>query len=211
MNRLTTELERVFGIPPVAPRAVIRVQIASGGGLQAGRDEADRFVDAGADLVVLDSDARSPAVLAAIAALLDLEPVTVVGTTSSPDWAATVIAVRSALRAARPLAHQPEQLLEELADPALSRLVGLLDRLAARRTPVLLGGGTPTVAAALIVTRLQPGAARWWLGGSRPEDVAGAAAFTALGLEPLLNLGLTSGGADLAVAVVRVALEQAGA
>ena len=49
----------MFGDPPVAPRAVMRVQVSSGQGLEAGRDEADRFVDAGAELVVLDSDGAS--------------------------------------------------------------------------------------------------------------------------------------------------------
>jgi nicotinate-nucleotide--dimethylbenzimidazole phosphoribosyltransferase len=208
VSRLDDELRRVFGDPPVAPRAVMRVQVADGQGLDAGREEADRFVDAGAELVVLDSDATSPAALAAVAALLDLDPVTVVGTAATPDWREQVVAVRDLLRTARRHVHDPVALA---GDPALGRLVGLLDRLAARRTPVLLGGGTTTVVAALLAQRIQPGAERWWMAGSVPPADAGRLALTAVGLTALLDLGLTTGSADVAVAVVRTGLEQLGA
>ena len=210
-NRLEAELHRVFGNPPVAPRAVMRVQVASGIDLQAGRDEADRFVDAGADLVVLDSDHVGPFVLAALALLLDLEPVAVVGTASAPDWQANVLATRSALNAIRPLVASPDRLLDTLGDPVLARLTGLLERLAQRRTPVLLGGGTATAAAALLATRLHPSAQQWWLAGSRPAHPAATSALQTLGLSPLLDLGVPTGGADLAVALVRTALDLAGA
>jgi nicotinate-nucleotide--dimethylbenzimidazole phosphoribosyltransferase len=211
VNRLSAELLRVFGDPPVAPRAVMRVQVAAGQGLAAGREEADRFVDAGADLVVLDSEGAGPAALAAVAALLGLEPVGVVGLAPDPGWAERVVAVRTLLRSSRRHLEDVEQLLLALDDPALGRLTGLLAQLAARRTPVLLGGGTPTAAAALLATRLEPGAARWWLAGSAPGEEAGRAALSAVGLTPLLDLGLTTGGADVAVAVVRTGLEQLGA
>ena len=208
MSRLDDELRRVFGDPPVAPRAVMRVQIASGQGLAAGREEADRFVDAGADLVVLDSDLVSPAALAAIGALLDLDAVGLVGTGATEDWREQVVAVRDLLRTARQHVHDPEALA---GDPALGRIVGLLERLASRRTPVLLGGGTATAAAALVAQRIAPGGERWWLAGSLPVDPAGRLALTAVGLTPLLDLSLTTGSADVAVAVVRTGLDQLGA
>lgn len=211
MSRLAAELQRVFGEPPLAPRAVMRVQVASGQGLAAGRDEADRFVDAGADLVVLDSDGASAAGLAAVATLLGLEPVAVVGLQSAPGWADRVVAVRTLVLAGRAHLDDPAALVGALGDLALGRLAGLLAQLATRRTPVLLGGGTDTAAAALVAARLVPGAQRWWLAGSAPGDTAGQAALGALGLTPLLDLGLRSGGADVAVAVVRAGLEQLGA
>jgi nicotinate-nucleotide--dimethylbenzimidazole phosphoribosyltransferase len=211
VSRLAAELHRVFGEPPIAPRAVMRVQVASGQGLEAGAAEADRFVDAGADLVVLDSDLATPAALAAVAAVLGLEPVRVVGLASAPGWADRVVAVRTLLRSCRQHVGAVDDLVQALDDPALGRLVGLLAQLGARRTPVLLGGGTSTAAAALLATRLRPGAERWWLAGSTPVDDAGRAALTAVGLTPLLDLGLTTGGADVAVAVVRTGLEQLGA
>ena len=211
MTRLAEELERVFGTPVEPPRAVMRVQVGSGQGLAAGRDEADRFVDAGADLVVLDTVGVSPAALAAVAVLLGLEPVAVVGTAAVDGWKEQVVAVRDLVRLGRPLAGDIEDLVETFDDPALGRVVGLLDRLAARRTPVLLGGGTATAAAALLVERLQPGAHHWWIAGSAPLDSAGRDALAAVGLTPLLDLGLGTGSADVAVAVVRSGLELLGA
>ena len=211
MSRLTQELLRVFGDPPVAPRAVVRVQIGSGQDLRAGREEADRLVDAGADLVVVDADVASPAVLAAAAALLDLEPVAVVPRASTADWKQQVVEVRTALRLASVYRFDPERVVEELADPVLGRLVGLLDRLTERHTPVLLGGGTATAVAALVVSRIQPEAARYLLAGSMPSDKTGAQALTATRLLPLLDLGLTVGSADVAVALVRAGLDQLGA
>jgi len=211
VSRLDDELRRVFGDPPESPRAVMRVQVAAGQGLPAGREEADRFVDAGADLVVLDADLTSPAALAAIAVLLGLEPVAVVGTGTASGWKEQVVAVRDLVRAARPQVGDPGQLVEALGDPAFGRVVGLLDRLSARRTPVLLGGGTATAAAALVAARLQPGAERWWLAGSVPVHPAGTTALAGMGLTPLLDLGLGNGSADVAVAVVRAGLELLGA
>jgi len=208
MSRLDDELRRVFGDPPVAPRAVVRVQVASGQGLQAGRDEGDRLVDAGADLVVLDSDLTSSAALAAIAVLLDLDPVGAVGLSSAPGWRERVAEVRDLLRVAR---QHVEDSAALASDPTLGRMVGMLDQLASRHTPVLLGGGTSTAAAALLASRMQPGAQRWWLAGSVPVEPAGRLALLSVGLTGLLDLGLTTGSADVAVALVRTGLEQLGA
>jgi nicotinate-nucleotide--dimethylbenzimidazole phosphoribosyltransferase len=211
MNRLSEELTRVFGDPPVAPRAVMRVQVSSGQGLEAGRDEADRFVDAGAELVVLDSDGVSTGVLAAAAALLDLEPVTVLPPTSATGWKDQLLEVRNALRAAAQHRFDPEQLVAAVHDPALGRLMGLLDRLTDRRTPVLLGGGTALAVAALLVTRLRPESRALMIAGSQPTEPVGVLALTATQLVPLLDLGLATGSADVAVSVVRAGLEQLGA
>ena len=209
MSRLASELRRVFGDPPLAPRAVVRVEVGSGQGLDAGRVEADRLVDAGADLVVLDAPGRAAGALSALAALLDLEPVTVVGDEAGDAWRDLVIGVRTLTRTARPLAGDPAALVEHLADPALGRVAGLLAQLADRRTPVLCGGGTTTAAGALVASRLAE--TTWWLAGSVPLLPAAAKAWRSLGLEPLLDLGLTEGSADIAVGVVRAGLDQLGA
>ncbi len=209
MNRLTAELLRVFGEPPVAPRAVVRVEVGAGQGLDAAREEADRLVDAGADLVVLDARSASAGALACLAVLLDLEPVAVVGTAAADDWREQVLRVRSLSRAARPHLGDPSTLLEELADPALTRTVGLLTQLSERRTPVLCGGGTTTAAGALLAARTAP--TTWWLPGSLPVLPAAARAWRSLGLEPLLDLGLDDGSADVAVSVVRTGLDLLGA
>jgi nicotinate-nucleotide--dimethylbenzimidazole phosphoribosyltransferase len=208
VNRLVAELKRVFGDPPVAPRAVVRVQVASGQGLDAGREEGDRLVDAGAELVVLDSEGSSPEVLATLAVLLDLEPVALLPPSSDPQWRDDLLRLRSALRDLSAHRFEPERLV---TDPALGRLVGLLDRLTARETPVLLGGGTAVAVAALVVCRLQPDCLRWLLAGSQPTEAPGELALGATQLVPLLDLGLGADGADVAVAVVRTGLELLGA
>lgn len=209
MSRLAAELTRVFGDPPVAPRAVVRVEVGAGQGLAAAHEEADRLVDAGADLVVLDAPGSGAGPLAALALLLDLEPVAVVGDGPAEDWRDRVLAVRALCRAARPLRDDVPALLEQLQDPALTRATGLLARLADRRTPVLCGGGTTTAAAALLAGRAAP--TTWWLAGSVPALPAAAKAWRALDLEPLLDLGLTAGSADVAVSVVRAGLDLLGA
>ena len=202
MTRLFDELRRVFGDPPTYPRAVVRLQVGEGAGREAGREEADRLVDAGCDLIVLDSDLATPAVLATLAALLGVEPVDVADR-DSPTWADDVVAVRALLRTSRDPAV--------LADGALGRLVGLLDQLTARRTPVLLGGGTATATAALAVCTERPGAGQWLLAGSTPSSSRAATALQQAGLTPLLDLELGAAGADIAVAVVRTGLESLGA
>lgn len=209
MSRLATELRRVFGDPPVAPRAVVRVEVGSGQGLEEARAEADRLVDAGADLVVLDAPGAAPAVLAALAVLLELEPVAVVAADAGQDWREQVLAVRSLTRAARQHVGDPAALLDHLDDGALTRTAGLLAQLADRLTPVLLGGGTTTAAGALLASRLAP--TTLWLPGSVPVLPAAAKAWVSLGLEPLLDLGLREGSAEVAVSVVRAGLELLGA
>jgi nicotinate-nucleotide--dimethylbenzimidazole phosphoribosyltransferase len=208
MSRLEAELRRVLGDPPSAPRAVVRVEVGTGAGLDAAHAEADRLVDAGADLVVLDAAGESTGVLVALALLLDLEPVALAVVTGEA-WRQQVVALRGLLRSARPLIAKPDALLEHLDDPALTRTTGLLERLAARRTPVLCGGGTTTAAAALVAASTVE--TTWWLAGSAPVRPAAAQAWASLGLQPLLDLGLTEGSADVAAAVVRAGLELLGA
>ena len=208
MSRLEAELRRVFGDPLVAPRAVMRVEVGTGQGYDEARTEADRMVDAGAELIVLDAPGDGAPVLAALAAVLDLEPVAVVGTAAADDWRDRVLAVRTLVRTAKPLVGDVPALLAHLDDPALTRTTGLLAALADRCTPVLCGGGATVAAAALLADKLAEN--RWWLAGSVPVLPAAAGAWTRLGITPLLDLGLTEGSADVAVAVVRTGLEQLG-
>lgn len=201
-SRLDAELARVLGSPPREPGSVVRLQVTTGDGLAAGREEADRLVDSGADLVVLDAESPGPGPRVVLALLLDLDPVAAVGTAPDEGWRDLVLAVRSGLRGARPHVGDPEALLAHLADGALGRAVGLLERLADRRTAVLAGGGTTTAAAALVAARLAPTAPGRWLPGSVPLHPAAAQAWRSLGLIPLLDLGLGSESSDVAAAVV---------
>ena len=170
-----------------------------------GRLEADGLVDGGADLVVVDAVRAEPAT-AAVALLLDLEPVAAVGTTAAPDWAERVVEVRDTLRRVRPHLGDLDGLLDALYDPVLTRTTQLLEQLSARRTPVLLGDSTTVLAGGLLAVRRSAGAGTWWLASGRPAGPAGTAALQALGLVPLLDLELAGDASRHALAVVREAV-----
>ena len=209
LGRLGSTLETLFGRPPQAPTEVRALDVRVGDGLVAGRAEADALADSGVDLVLLDATAGEPtptAAVVAVAVLLDLEPVTALGLTPSPDWAGQVVAVRAALTSSRGHLGEPARLVD---DPVLGRLTGLLAGCARRRTPVVLGGSTEVAAAALVAARLEPDAAHRWLAGARPTSAAGLAAHRALGLEPLLDVGVTAGGPALTLALLRAGIRAA--
>lgn len=199
MTRLREELVRT------GMRSVQQVRQVQVDGPGDGRLEADRLVDGGADLVVVDADGGEAATTA-VALLLDLEPVGAVGTTAAPNWAERVVGVREALRRVRPHLADPDRLLEALGDPVLTRTAALLEHLSARRTPVLLGDSTTVLAAGLLAVRRSPSAGGWWLASGRPADPAGIAALQALGLVPLLELELAGDASRFALAVLREAV-----
>jgi nicotinate-nucleotide--dimethylbenzimidazole phosphoribosyltransferase len=168
-----------------------------GAGLAAGRAEADALADAGVDVLVVEASGGVTAAVIVVCALLDLEPVVALGTSTSTGWAAQLVAVRDGLHAARPHIGDPERLA---ADPVVGRLAGLLAQAAVRRTPVVLGGSPVVAAGALVADRLEPDARHWWLQGTSATTPAARLAFSDAGLEPLLDLGLTvPGGAALAL------------
>ena len=177
--------------------------------LEDGAVAADAAADAGAEAMLAESSAPPGPALAAVAALLHLEPVAVVGTAGGEGWAALLGAVRDGLLRARPSLADPGGLVLALGDPALARLVGLLAQCAVRRTPVVLGSSSTVAGAALVAERLAPGAAAWWLAGDTPAHPGGQRALADLGLEPLLDLRLTTGGARPAAQVLLAGVELA--
>lgn len=213
-GRLAPALERLAAAqgawPPTAPRSVRTVVVPDGRGpgLDAGVREADDAADAGVDLLVLASSGDQVAGLVVAAVLLGLEPVEAVGTSAGPDWAARTVGVRRGARACREHRHDPDALLAGLGDGPTGRLAGLLAQSAVRRTPVLLDGSPGVAGAALLASRLAPGAQQWWLAGQSPVAPGAARALDALGLEPLLDLGLERPeGAALAQLVLLGAVE----
>lgn len=188
--------------PPHPPREVARPAQA-GASIEAGAQVADRVVDAGADLVVVGGAGPTGPALVALAALLSLEPVTAVGTTGAPDWAALVATVRTGLRAVRPHLADLRALLRAAGADEVAGLTGLVTQCAVRRTPVLLSGSPPAAAAAVAADRLVPGVTRWLIAGCSPAGGAAALALSSLGLEPLLDLRLAApAGAELALQVL---------
>lgn len=197
--------------PPYVPEVVRRVVVDGGGdvadAVEQGAALADELADSGVQLAVVSATADQVAGVVLAAALLDLEPVHAVGTAAGPDWAALTVGVRDGLRTARAHDRDPVGLLGASGSPALGRLTGLLAQSAVRRTPVLLDGSPLVCAAALAADHLAPGAAAWWLAGQQPPNPAARRAVTALGLAPLLDLGLALPlGADLALSVLEQAV-----
>jgi nicotinate-nucleotide--dimethylbenzimidazole phosphoribosyltransferase len=214
------------GVDGAAPPARYRVRRSSGridvedaltdaqaeNAFDVGRIVADEEVDAGADLLVPGDMGIGNTTCAAtlVAALLDREPVEVVGRGTGIDdrrWMVKTAAIRDALRRGRPFADDPLALLRVVGGADLAALAGLLMQAAARRTPVVLDGAV-VCAAALAAERLAPGAKRWWVAGTRSTEPSQGFCLDELDLEPLLDLGLRLGegtGALLAVHVLEAA------
>ena len=195
---------------PHAPAIDPRYRVGSGSGrvdradaltadevdraIAVGRALVDEEVDAGADLLVpgaLGVGATTPASVL-VAALTTAEPVAVVGRGSGIDdetWMRKAVAIRDALRRARPHVADPVALLRVAGGADIAVLTGLLAQAAARRTPVLLDGLVP-VAAALVADTLTPGARDWWLLAQASPEPAAVRAADRLGLAPLLDLAV---------------------
>ena len=176
---------------------------------EAGVLLADVMADTGVDLVLATGSRDQIAGIVAAAAILNLEPVAAVGTTSAGnDWVALTVGVRDGLRVAGPYLGDPSKLLSDVGSLGLARLTGLLAQSAVRRTPVLLDGSPLVCAAALIAERVAPGGNQWWLAGQAPPNPAAAGALADLALVPLLALDLALPiGADLALAVLTQAVD----
>ena len=177
---------------------------------EAGRAIADAEVEAGADLLIPGDMGIGNTTTAAalVAATLGLPPEDVVGTGTGVDDAGRerkVAVVTQAL--ARPRGSGPFDVLTALGSACAAATAGFLVQGAARGVPVLLDG-VFSGAAAVVAREIAPDAARWWLAGHRSTEPSQAYALKALGLEPILDLGLRLGegsGAVQAVPTLRAA------
>jgi nicotinate-nucleotide--dimethylbenzimidazole phosphoribosyltransferase len=182
--------------------------------------EAERALAAG---IALADAGRGPVALgemgignttaasALTAALLGADPAAVCGRGTGIDDAGLerkVATVRCALAVNRPPAEDPIGTLAAVGGLEIAALAGVVLGCAARRTPVLMDGFI-TAAAALVAVRLAPRCAGALIASHRSPEPGHAAILDALGLEPLLDLGLRLGegsGAALALPLVEGAL-----
>ncbi|GHF48487.1 nicotinate-nucleotide--dimethylbenzimidazole phosphoribosyltransferase [Amycolatopsis bartoniae] len=177
---------------------------------EAGREVADAEVETGADLLIPgDMGIGNTAVAAAlVAAVLGLPASDVVGTGTGLDEAGRARKVAVVERAlARPRGTGPFELLTALGSACAAATAGFLVQGAARGVPVLLDG-VFSGAAAVVAREIAPDAVRWWLAGHRSTEPSQAFALKALGLEPIVDLGLRLGegsGAVQAVPTLRAA------
>ncbi len=117
--------------------------------------------------------------------------------------------VRMALaRVARDVSRAPRRILAEVGGLEIAAIAGFYIESARRGVPILLDGYIST-AAALAAVAIEPGVLEWMLASHRSAEGGHGIALQALGLEPLLDLGLRLGegtGAALTLPIVRAAL-----
>lgn len=175
--------------------------------LRAGAELADASIDSGADLLVVGDMGigNTTPSAALVAALLGLDAYRCTGRGTGVDdvgLARKAAVVADALRRAHERhGSDPTLLLGALGGADLAAMAGICLQAAARRTPVLLDGVVVT-AAALAAERINPGTAAWYAAGHRSSEPAHTPALEALGLVPLLDLGMRLGEGSGALAAL---------
>ena len=180
--------------------------------LAAGGEIADEEIGAGADLLVPgDMGIGNTTVTAAlVGAALGLAAAEVVGRGTGIDdatWESKRAVVDAAISRARTHRDDPVSLLRVVGSADTAAMTGFLVRAAQRGAPVLLDG-VVSGACALLAERLAPGASAWWCAGHRSTEPAHRLSLQALGLEPIVDLGMRLGeatGALVALPLLRAA------
>ena len=154
------------------------------------------------------ANTTASAALVAVFADRPAAEVTGRGTGITDDTLARKVgAIDRALTERRVTTADPLDALAQVGGLEHAGLAGLLIGAAATRTPVLLDG-VIACSAALVARALAPGAAAYWVAGHRSAEPGASVALAALGLSPLIDLGLRLGegsGAALAVPIVQAA------
>jgi nicotinate-nucleotide--dimethylbenzimidazole phosphoribosyltransferase len=155
--------------------------------------------------------ANTTAAAALVAALLGLDPAAVTGRGTGVDddgLARKVAVIESALaRHGAAVAAGPEATLAAVGGLEIAALVGFVVGGAAAGVPVVVDGVIAD-AALLVAERLVPGVVDRCIAGHRSTEPGATAVLHALGLEPVLDLGMRLGegsGACLALGVLEAA------
>ena len=156
--------------------------------------------------------ANTTAAACLICACTGASPEQVVGRGTGIDdsaFARKLEVVRGALARLRHRLPLPAiEILAELGGLEIAAMSGLYLQAARRGVPILLDGYV-SGAAALAAAAFDPGAREWMLAAHRSAEPGHALALEALGLSPLLDLGMRLGegsGAALALPIINAAL-----
>ena len=174
--------------------------------LEVGRQIARANIDAGAQLLMsgdLGIGNTTPAA-ALVAAALGLPADEVTGRGTGIDdagWSRKREVIARALARAGDRVDDPADSLTALGSADLAATTGFLVEASERGVPVLLDG-LMSLACALTAERLAPGAGTWWIAAHRSTEPAQSLALEALGLEPLLDVGMRLGEGSGAVAAL---------
>jgi nicotinate-nucleotide--dimethylbenzimidazole phosphoribosyltransferase len=165
--------------------------------LLAGAGLAEELLGGGADLVVPGDMgiANTTAGACLVAAFTGRGAAGVTGPGAGADGATLArkrAVVAAALELHRPDATDPLGTLAALGGLEHAALAGAILATAAERRPVVLDG-LAADAAALVAAALAPAAGGYLVAGHRSPEPGAGAALAALGLEPLLDLGMRLG------------------
>jgi nicotinate-nucleotide--dimethylbenzimidazole phosphoribosyltransferase len=155
---------------------------------------------------------------ALLAAFTGADPASVVGRGTGVEddrLANKVDMVRRALAVNRPMPEDPLGVLARVGGFEIGGLAGVILAAAARRMPIVIDGFI-TGAAALVAARLAPEVQPYLIASHRSDELGHQRMLDALGLRPLLDLGMRLGegtgavlGMHLVEAAVRLHAEMA--
>ncbi len=188
---------------PAMTAAECAQAVAAGRSLVASLDRADLIAVGEMGI------GNSTAAAAITAALLDLPAVRVVGPgtgVGSETRRRKLAVVEDALHLHGPLSD-PDEVLRRLGGYEIAGLVGVIEAAAERGVAVVLDGFI-TCAAALVALRRTPSIQPFLIAAHRSSEPGAAPLLEALGVKPLLDLGLHLGegsGAALAVGLISAA------
>lgn len=173
---------------------------------------ANQLIDDGTDLVALGEMGIGNTTIASVltAALLERDPARITGPGTGVSGAALAEKVRAvdAVLRVHDDAQTPWEVLHRMGGLEVAALAGVALACAARRVPVLLDGFI-TTAAAVVAARLAPAVVDAMIAGHLSPEPGHAVQLEALGLEPVLRMGMRLGegsGATLAVPVLQSAV-----
>jgi nicotinate-nucleotide--dimethylbenzimidazole phosphoribosyltransferase len=162
--------------------------------------------------------ANTTAAACLICAFTDARPEEIVGRGTGVDdvglarkrevVTAALARARAAIGAPESEAARARQFFAHLGGLEIAAMAGFYIEAARNAVPVLLDGYI-SGAAALAAARLEPGALRWMLASHRSAEGGHAIVLQALGLSPLVDLGMRLGegsGAALTLPIIKAAL-----
>lgn len=178
---------------------------------QLGRDLADEEIASGADVLIAGDmgigNTTPAAVLIGLLTGGSAADVTGRGTGIDDQTLARKAATVAAAMSRGSSVTDPVALLRTVGSPDIAAMTGFLLQASSRETPVILDG-VVSCAAALAARAVDPSAPAWWVAGHRSTEPAATRALAALGLDPVVDLGLRLGegtGALVALPVLAAA------
>jgi nicotinate-nucleotide--dimethylbenzimidazole phosphoribosyltransferase len=182
--------------------------------VQVGIEIAEQLIGGGSCVLVAGEMGigNTTSASAMIAALTGRPPAEVTGRGTGVDdrgLAHKVRIIEAALRLHAPDPADPLGVLAAIGGFEIGGLAGLALGAACHRTPLMVDG-LISAAGALVAARVCPAVTGYLIAGHRSVEPGHRIALDALGLEPLLDLGLRLGegtGAALAIPLVRAAAE----